>query len=111
MCPSLAKTAVLLSGLLALTSGCPAQLALAGWSHDDIRALHQSRQILSLDEIIAHHRRRRPEDKLLEAELEREQGRYVYELKTLGVDGQVLEFEYDARTGEPWRIEPEGESE
>ena len=62
-------------------------------------------QILALETIIANHRHQHPSDQLLEAELEFEQGRYVYELKMLGSDGVVREFEYNARSGELWRVE------
>lgn len=42
---------------------------------------------------------------MLEAELEQERGRYVYDLKILDDDGVVREFEYDARSGELWSLE------
>ena len=82
--------------------------AVADRDHDEVRQLRQLRnagQITSLETILARHRRRHPSGQLLEAKLEFEQGRYVYELKLLGNDGVVREFEYDARTGELWRIE------
>lgn len=78
---------------------------IAGRDHDEIRRLRSAGQILSLETIIAHHRRQYREGQLLEAELELEKGRYVYDLKFLGDDGVVREFEYDARTGELWPIE------
>jgi uncharacterized membrane protein YkoI len=76
--------------------------------YDEVRQLRQLRnagQILSLETILAHHRRQHPSGQLLEAKLEVEQGRYVYDLKLLGEDGVVREFEYDARTGELWHLE------
>jgi uncharacterized membrane protein YkoI len=82
---------------------------LADRDHDKVRQLRGAGQILSLETIIANHRRQHPGGQLLEAELEFERNRYVYELKMLGDDGVVREFEYDARTGELWRIEQEGE--
>lgn len=96
------KLLALLLALAALLSGAS---ALAGHNQDEIRRLHQAKQILSLDAIIAHHRQQHPGGKLLEAELEFEQGRYVYEIKILGDDGAVREFEYDARSGELWHLE------
>ena len=74
--------------------------------HDEIRQLRHSGQIVSLEAIITRHRRTQPGGQLLEAELEFEQGRYVYELKILGEDGVVREFEYDACSGELWHLEP-----
>ncbi|HOW62749.1 MAG TPA: peptidase [Candidatus Contendobacter sp.] len=78
---------------------------LADYDHDRVRQLRATGQILALETIIANHRHRHPGDQLLEAELEFEQGRYVYELKMLGSDGVVREFEYNARSGELWRVE------
>jgi len=79
--------------------------ALADLDHDQVRQLRGAGQILSLETIIANHRRQHPGGQLLEAELEFEQDRYVYELKMLGDDGVVREFEYDARSGELWQVE------
>ncbi len=79
----------------------------AGRDRDEIRRLRSAGQILSLETIIANHRRQHSGGRLLEAELEFERGRYVYALKILGDDGTVREFEYDARSGELWRIERE----
>ena len=80
------------SGLL-LVSLCMAGSAVADRDHDEVRQLRQLRnagQITSLETILARHRRRHPSGQLLEAKLEFEQGRYVYELKLLGNDGVVL---------------------
>lgn len=99
---------------LALTAALVLAAALsgsvsAGRDHDEIRRLRDTGQILSLEAIIAAHRRQHQDGQLLEAELELERGRYVYELKFLDDDGAVREFEYDARTGELWRIKLENE--
>lgn len=80
---------------------------MAGHDHDEIRRLRGTGQILSLETIIANHRNRYPGGQLLEASLESEHGRYVYDLKFLGDDGVVREFEYDARTGALWHAEHE----
>ncbi len=81
--------------------------AMAGRDPDEIRRLRGAGQILSLETIIANHHRQHPGGQLLEAELETEHGRYVYDLKFLGGDGVVREFEYDARTGKLWHFEHE----
>ena len=83
----------------------------AGRDHDEIRRLRNAGQILSLETIIANHRRQFRDGQLLEAELELEKGRYVYDLKFLDDDGVVQEFEYDAGTGELWRIEDQEQHE
>lgn len=95
----LAASLTLAAGLLAT------EPSRSGRDHDEIRQLRHSGQIVSLETIIARHQRERPGGQLLEAELEFEQGRYVYDLKILGEDGVVREFEYDARSGELWHLE------
>lgn len=79
--------------------------AMGDRDHDKARQLRGAGEILSLATIIANHRRQYPGGRLLEAELESRRDRYVYELKILGEDGVVREFEYDARSGELWRVE------
>ncbi len=91
--------------VLAAAGLCAAIPVLADRDHDKARQLRNAGQILALETIIANHRRQHPGGQLLEAELEFERGRYVYELKMLGDDGVVREFEYDARSGELWRVE------
>lgn len=93
--------ALLATGLFAATP------VLADRDHNQVRRLRSAGEIVSLETLLAQHRRQYPASgSLLEVELEFEQGRYLYELKFLGGDGVVREFEYDARTGELWRIEP-----
>ncbi len=89
---------------LLMASLLVAHPAPAGRDHDEIRRLRGAGQILSLETIITNHRRQYPGGRLLEVELEFEHDRPVYELKMLGEDGVVREFEYDARTGELWRL-------
>ena len=84
---------------------CAADPVRADHDRDEVRQLRNAKQILALEVILANHRRQHPGGQLLEAELEFEQGHYVYELKMLGDDGVVREFEYDARSGELWRVE------
>ncbi|HRC71411.1 MAG TPA: PepSY domain-containing protein [Candidatus Competibacter sp.] len=79
--------------------------AAARFDHNEIRRLYRAGTILSLDAIVAKHRRRYPGGQLLEAELEFERNRYVYDLKIIDDDGVVREFEYDAASGELWHLE------
>ncbi len=92
------------TALLLAAAWCPP--LQAGRDPDDIRRLRNTGEILSLETIISQHRRSYPSGQLLEAELEQEHGRYIYELKFLDQSGVVQEFEYDARTGQLWHIEP-----
>ncbi|HOW77388.1 MAG TPA: peptidase M4 [Candidatus Competibacteraceae bacterium] len=99
-----------LAAALLLAAGLSGS-ATAGRDHDEIRRLRSAGKILSLETIIAQHRREDPSGQLLDAELELEKGRYLYELKFLGDDGVVRKFEYDASTGELWHVERKEEKE
>ncbi|WPP03055.1 PepSY domain-containing protein [Methylocella tundrae] len=68
--------------------------------HDQDRALSalEARQILPLSEIIA--RAQIGDHQLLRADLEREDGRYVYELRVIARDGAIRLMRLNARTGE-----------
>jgi len=70
-------------------------------SDEDWRNLHEevaSGRILPLPQILerlqADYR-----GEVLEVELEREDGAIVYEIKMIGAEGQIVEFEVDATTG------------
>ncbi len=82
-----------------------------GASHDYpedqeyVRELRNSGEILSLSSII-DDASKRYQGRLLEVELEREDGVLIYELEMLMQDGTVIELFYDARTGELIGVEP-----
>jgi uncharacterized membrane protein YkoI len=67
-------------------------------SPDRIRALVERGEILPLEEIL-----KRNEvgisGRIIEIELERKKGAYLYEIKILGPDGRYRELKIDARTG------------
>ena len=75
--------------------------------HERARLLRETGKILPLSRIVEIYRERYPSGRILEAELEAEHGNYVYELEVLLGSGQVLELEYDARSGELLNIEEE----
>lgn len=68
---------------------------------DHDRALQALRrgEVVSLRSILDRAAQDHPGD-LIEAELEEEDGRTIYELKMLTPDGRILKLEYDARTGD-----------
>lgn len=76
----------------------------AGWArdvgHDEARALRQAGTILPLEQITAQALKRHGGARLLEVELEEDDGRLVYEVELLGADGVVRELELDARSGQ-----------
>ena len=72
------------------------------WADDDhvrARDLVESGEILPLEKLLQTAFEGQ-QWRLLEAELEREHGRYIYELEILDNKGKVREHKYDAKTGE-----------
>jgi hypothetical protein len=70
--------------------------------HERARAALQAGEILSLQKVLERVQASHPGD-VLEVELEREQGRWVYELKLLQRNGALLRLDVDARTAEVLR--------
>lgn len=85
----LAATAALISATLP---------ASADSDHDRALQALRSGEVLSLRTILDKAATDFPGD-LIEAELEHEDDRTIYEIKLLTPEGQVLKLEYDARTG------------
>jgi len=72
--------------------------AHAGDDHERAREAVVRGEVLPLDAVLARVPLRTGE-RLLDAELEREGGRWVYELELISADGRVREVELDARDG------------
>ena len=72
--------------------------------HEAARRLRQAGLIVPLGDILADVTARHP-GRVIETELERDDGRYVYEIELLGDDGRVYEFEFDAASGERLEFE------
>jgi len=72
--------------------------AVAADDQDRALAALDARQILPLNQILA--RAQLGDNRLLRADLEREDGRYVYELRMIATDGVIRLRRLDARTGE-----------
>lgn len=68
------------------------------YDHNQARQAVQAGQILPLSQILAQQHKNHP-GQVLEVELEREDGRWVYELKVLQADGQLLKLELEAQSG------------
>jgi uncharacterized membrane protein YkoI len=66
--------------------------------HDDARALREQGAIVPLEEILRAATAQHP-GRVVEVELDRKGGAYVYEIELLGAAGDVWELKYDARTG------------
>ncbi len=72
----------------------------AGESQETARRLQQAGTILPLEEIVEKAERMQP-GHVLEAELEHEDHRYIYEIELLDEDGVVHHMHFDAHTGTP----------
>jgi uncharacterized membrane protein YkoI len=87
-----------------MCTAVPVPAAAGDSDHVVARKLRESGQILPLEQIVERARAAKPGE-IIETELEREQGRYVYEVEILDSAGQVWEVKLDARTGELLEIE------
>lgn len=66
---------------------------------EQVRALTDSGAILPLEQILEKARQDFP-GRVIEIELDREDGRHIYELEIVDPEGRVWELEMDAATGE-----------
>lgn len=65
----------------------------------EVRQLRESGKILSIEDILGRARAAQP-GQVVEVELEREGGRYVYEVKVIDDADKVHKLELDAGSGE-----------
>lgn len=96
--------------ILALIFACllPAAGAHArDLDQDEALQLRRAGVILPLEVLLARALARYPGAVLLEAELEKEGERLIYEVELLVDDGSVRELELDARDGRILKDEPE----
>lgn len=71
---------------------------------DQARAARARQDVLPLERILAIVERH-VEGRIIDTELERDDGRLRYELELLLPDGRVIEIEIDARTGDFLKLE------
>ena len=74
--------------------------------HEAVRELMQQGDILPLEQILEQARQHRT-GRVLETELERKRGGYIYEVEILDDSGEVWEMEFDAASGELLKQEQE----
>jgi uncharacterized membrane protein YkoI len=85
---------------LALILLCLAVPAVAdGDGHDRARRALEAGEILPLSEILRVATALRP-GRVIEVELDRDDGRWLYELELVSPQGRLYEMEIDAATGE-----------
>ena len=92
---------------LALLATAPAALADGERDHDRARAALRAGEVLPLTTILERVAKEQP-GLLLEVELEREHGRWIYELKLLQSSGALIKLKVDARDGRLLKRDNEG---
>jgi hypothetical protein len=93
--PLLRVPGLLLAALLAVV---PAHAGDERRDHERARAAVQAGQAMPLATLLQRLQRSHP-GRVLEVELEQDDGRWVYELKLLQPGGRLLKLELDAATG------------
>ena len=71
----------------------------AGESQDKAKKLQEAGDILPLEQILEKAKQKQP-GRVVETELEKKSGRYVYEVKIVDEKSVVHELKYDAKNGE-----------
>ncbi len=84
-------------------------LAWAGDDHEQARKAVQAGQVLPLPTVLERLQRIHP-GQVLDLQLEREDGRWIYEIKLLQSDGQLLKVELDAATAQVLKVKPRDEA-
>ncbi|HYN58688.1 MAG TPA: PepSY domain-containing protein [Rubrivivax sp.] len=104
-----AATARLAMRPAVLAAMCCSALALSGaWAgderdHERARSAVQAGEVLPLPALLETLRRTHP-GQVLELDLERDDGRWIYEVKLLQANGQLLKLELDAGTGQVLQV-------
>ncbi len=91
-------------GLFALLLAGGSMLAFA--SQKQARELLKNGQILSLEIILEKAKSIKP-GRIIETDLDEDDGQYIYEIELLDEQGRIWELELDAKTGELLELENE----
>lgn len=92
------KSICALTAALALLAAPLTGVAGGDRDHDRARAALRAGEVLPLTTILERVAKEQP-GQLLEVELEREHGRWIYELKLLQSGGALVKLKVDARDG------------
>jgi|UniRef100_UPI00403F0569 uncharacterized membrane protein YkoI len=101
--PRRARRVLLALLIMSTTLACLPQ-ADSGESPANAGRLSAKGEILSLEKISQKARAYKPGE-ILEVELEKKHGRYVYEIDILDAGSQVWELKLDAKTGQLLKME------
>lgn len=91
------RSTLLILPLALLLAATPA--ASRDLDQDEALQLRREGRILPLESLLQQVQQRYPGARLLEAELEEEDGLYIYEIELLTAGGIARELELDARDG------------
>lgn len=92
-------TAIARIALIGLLWGVAAGGGARDIGQDEALRLRREGAVQSFEQLLAVVSARYPGVRVLEVELEEEDGRFIYEMEVLTADGAVREIELDARTG------------
>lgn len=93
-----------LVGAAALGLALTAAWAGGGHNHDRARAAVEAGEILPLPALLEQLQRTNP-GQVLALELEKDDGRWIYEIKLLQNDGRLVKLDVDARTAQVLKLE------
>lgn len=96
-----------LASLLLVGLMQPSAWASGSRDHERARAAVEAGQVLPLPTLLERLRRTHP-GQVLELELEREDGRWIYEIKLLQANGQLLKLDVDAATAQVLQVKRRG---
>jgi len=94
-----ARPWIVLAALLLTALAQPSAWASDSRDHERARAAVEAGQVLPLPTLLERLRRTHP-GQVLELELERDDGRWIYEVRLLQANGQLLKLDVDAATAE-----------
>ena len=103
-----ARRVVLLVALLLTVAATPLALASDKGDHERARAAVKAGEVLPLRTVLDRLERTHP-GQVLELELERDDGRWIYEVKLLQTGGRLVKLKVDARSAEVLRVKPQDE--
>lgn len=83
---------------LLLGAGIAPRLAADSIEHDEILRYIERGELIALDQLLAQHAARL-QGRIIDIELEREHGRFIYEIKLLSPQGELREVYIDASSG------------
>lgn len=107
------KRMTVVSAILMVAMALPlvfARPAFADDDHERARRAVEAGEVLPLRAVLAGIEETHP-GHVLEVELEREDGRWIYEIKLMGREGDVVKLELDARDGRVLEVRGRNETE